>query len=237
MPKNVPTTLKYSEIALPQVLEKSANDYPNKPAIIFEDITLTYDKLNDNVKSFASALQDLGIKKGDRVAIYLLNCPQFIIATYGSYKAGAIVVPCSAAYKEMELEHQLSDSGAKALVAHEKLLPIASKAVKKTAVEHLIVTSGQDYQHLEHADKAPKTEAGEYIPLIRLLHDHEPTPTPVIINPKDDLAFLCYTGGTTGIPKGCMLTHFNCVVDQLHEIAFYKLRRGEEVLLLFIPLY
>ncbi len=236
-PKNVPTTLKYPEVTLPQVLEKSANDYPDRPAIIFEDIALTYEKLNENVNRFASALQDLGVKKGDRVAVYLLNCPQFIIATYGAQKAGAVVVPCSAAYKEMELEHQLNDSGARVLVAHENLLPIASKAVKKTAVEHLIVTSRQDYQYLEHVDKAPKTEAGDYIPLLKLLQNYEPAPTNVPIEPKEDLAFLCYTGGTTGIPKGCMLTHFNCVVDQLHEIFFYQLRRGEEVLLLFLPLF
>ncbi|MEM1539320.1 MAG: long-chain fatty acid--CoA ligase [Candidatus Bathyarchaeia archaeon] len=236
-PKNVPTTLNYPEITLPQVLENSANEYPNKPAIIFEDKALTYEKLNDNVKRFASALQYLGIKKGDRVAVFSLNCPQFIIATYGALKTGAVVVPCSAAYKEMELEHQLNDSGAKVLISHEKLLSVANKAVKKTAVEYLIVTSGQDYQYLDNVEKFPGTEGEEHIHLLRLFQNHEPTPTPVTINPKEDLAFLCYTGGTTGVPKGCMLTHFNCVVDQLHEIAFYKLKRGEEVLLLFLPLF
>jgi len=91
-PKNVPTTLKYPEVTLPQVLKKPANDYPDRPAIIFEDFALTYKKLNKNVKRFALALQDLGVKKGDRVAVYLLNCPQFIIATYGAQRAGAVVV-------------------------------------------------------------------------------------------------------------------------------------------------
>ncbi|MEM3703021.1 MAG: AMP-binding protein [Candidatus Bathyarchaeia archaeon] len=75
-PKNVPTLLNYPEITLSQVLENAASEYPNKPAIIFEDKALTYEKLNDNVKRFASALHDLGIKKGDRVAIFSLNCPQ-----------------------------------------------------------------------------------------------------------------------------------------------------------------
>jgi len=101
----------------------------------------------------------------------------------------------------MELEHQLNDSGARVLVAHENLLSIASKAVKKTVAEHLVVTSRQDYQYLEHADKARKTEAGYYIPLLKLLQNYEPAPTHVPIEPKEDLAFLCYTGGTIGIPK------------------------------------
>ncbi|MEM3702902.1 MAG: long-chain fatty acid--CoA ligase [Candidatus Bathyarchaeia archaeon] len=236
-PKNVPTTLNYPEISLPQVLEKSANEYPDKPAIIFEGVTLTYGKLYENVERFAAALQDLGIKKGDRVAVYSFNCPQFVIATYGAHKAGAVVVPCSSAYKEMELEHQLNDSGAKVLFAHENLLPIASATVKKTSVKHLIVTSKQDYQFLENVHSGPKTEVGEYIPLLRLLQKYEPNPTPVNITPKEDLAFLCYTGGTTGVPKGCMLTHFNCVADQLHEIYFFKLKRGEEVILIFVPLF
>ncbi|MDW8022708.1 MAG: long-chain fatty acid--CoA ligase [Nitrososphaerota archaeon] len=236
-PKNVPTKLNYPEISLPQVLEKSANEYPSKPAIIFEDIALTYGKLYENVKRFAAALQDLGIKKGDRVAVYSPNCPQFVVATYGALKAGATVVPCSSAYKERELGHQLDDSGAKVLFTHENLLPVASAAVKETGVEHLIVTSKQDYQYLENVHSTPKTEAGEYIPLLRLLQDYEPAPAQVSIAPKEDLAFLCYTGGTTGVPKGCMLTHFNCVADELHEIYFYKLKRGEEVILIFVPLF
>ncbi|MEM1538929.1 MAG: long-chain fatty acid--CoA ligase [Candidatus Bathyarchaeia archaeon] len=236
-PKNVPKTLNYPELSLPQVLEKSAYEYPNKPAIIFEDVPLTYGKLYEDVKRFAAALQDLGVKKGDRVAIYSFNCPQFVVATYGAHKAGAVVVPCSSAYKEMELEHQLNDSGAKVLFTHENLLPIAKAVVKKTGVEHLIVTSKQDYQFLENVHSGPKTEVGEYIPLLGLLQKYEPNPIPVNINPKEDLAFLCYTGGTTGVPKGCMLTHFNCVADQLHEIYFFKLKRGEEVILIFVPLF
>lgn len=236
-PKNVPTTLEYPEITLPEVLERSANEYPNKPAIIFEDVAITYEKLNDRVKRFALALQDLGIKKGDRVALYLFNCPQFVIATYGAHKAGAVVVPCSAAYKEMELRHQLNDSEARTLIVHERLLPTATAAIKGTAVEHLIVTSRQDCQYLENLHNAPKNEKSRHISLLQLLQNSEPTPTPVTINPKEDLAFLCYTGGTTGTPKGCMLTHFNCIADQLHEIFFYKLRRGKEILLLFLPLF
>jgi long-chain acyl-CoA synthetase len=236
-PENVPKTLEYPMMSLPQVLERSASDFPNKPAIIFEENALTYGRLVDCVKRFASALQDLGVRKGDRVAVYLFNCPQFVIAAYGVLKAGAVVVPCSAAYKDVELRHQLYDSGAKTLVVHEKLLPFASKVLKDTVVEQIIVTSEKDPQCLEHVHKAPKTEKSEYIPMLRILQNYDPTPTHVAINPKEDLAFLCYTGGTTGTPKGCMLTHFNCVVDQLHEIAFYKLRKGEEVLLLFLPLF
>lgn len=236
-PKNVPRALEYPEITLPQVLEKSTREYPERAAIIFEDTTLTYEKLYENVKRFASALQDLGVRKGDRVAVYLPNCPQFIVTTYGALEAGAVVVPCSTAYKEMELKRQLDDSGARILITHERLLQIASETVKKTLIEHLIVTSEQDYRYLEDVNNAPKSEGDKYIPLLKLLQEYEPTPTPVAINPREDLAFLCYTGGTTGTPKGCMLTHFNCVVDQLHEIFFYQLKRGEEVLLLFLPLF
>lgn len=222
---------------IPQVLEKSIRDFPSRPAIIFGDTVLTYEKLGENIKRFALALQYIGVKKGDRVAIHLPNCPQFVIATYGALEAGAIVVPCSSAYKEMELKYQVEDSGASVLITHEKLLPVASRAASETTIRHVIVTYAQDYLYLSDVDKAPRVEGDRYIPMMRLLQEHEPKPSPVTINPKEDLAFLCYTGGTTGVPKGCMLTHFNCVVDQLHEIFFYQLRRGEEVLLLFLPLY
>jgi long-chain acyl-CoA synthetase len=121
-PANVPTKLNYPKMALPQVLEKASSEYPDKPAIIFEEASLTYNQLCDYVKMFAAALQDLDVKKGDRIAIYLPNCPQFIIAVYGAHKAGAVVVPCSSAYKEREFKHMLTDSGSKVLVTHESQL-------------------------------------------------------------------------------------------------------------------
>jgi long-chain acyl-CoA synthetase len=237
-PVNVPTTLNYPKMTLPQVLEKASDEYPNKAAIIFEEATLTYSKLSECVKRFAAALQGLGVNKGDRVAIYLPNCPQFIIAVYGAHKAGAVVVPCSSAYKEREFKHMLTDSGSKVLVTHERLLSVVEKVVENTTVEHVLVTYEHDYKCLENLQEASKREtSGGYIPLLELISSYEPTPAEVPINPEEDLAFLCYTGGTTGVPKGCMLTHFNCIADQLHEITFYKLRRGKEVLLLFSPLF
>lgn len=236
-PANVPTTLNYPKIILPQVLEMAAYEYPNKPAIIFEEATLTYSKLDDCAKRFASALQDMGVKKGDRLAIYMPNCPQFVIAVYGAQKAGAIVVPCSSAYKEREFRYLLTDSGSKVLVTHERLLSVVEKVVENTAIEHIIVTYEQDYKCLENLHSFKHETGSDYIPLLQLITRYEPAPVEVPIKPEEDLAFLCYTGGTTGVPKGCMLTHFNCVADQLHEINFYKLRRGEEVILLFSPLF
>ncbi|MEM3704143.1 MAG: AMP-binding protein, partial [Candidatus Bathyarchaeia archaeon] len=107
-----------------------------------------------------------------------------------------------------------------------------------TDVERIIVTYEHDYKCLENLQEASIREtSGSYIPMLRLISSYKPTPSEVSISPEEDLAFLCYTGGTTGVPKGCMLTHFNCVADQLHEINFYKLRRGKEVLILFSPLF
>lgn len=236
-PRNVPKTLNYPEISISKALENVAVEYADKPAIIFKDVPLTYRKLWENVKRFAVALQTLEVKKGDRIAIYLFNCPQFIIATYGALKAGAVVVPCSAAYKELELEHQLIDSGAKVLVTQESLLTIAGKAAEKAGLKNIIVTFDEDYKYLESLNAAFKREAGVYLSFLEVLQAYEPNPSDVPLNPKEDLAFLCYTGGTTGKPKGCMLTHFNCIADQMHEITFYKLKRGEEVLLIFSPLF
>jgi len=235
-PKDVPTNLNYPNLNLPQTLESASKEFPKRPAIIFEDSRLNYSQLYDSVERFAAGLQHLGISKGDRVAIYLYNCPQFVIATYGALKAGATVVPCSAAYKERELEHLLIDSGSKILVTQERLLPISEKAVEKANIQNIIVTGDQDYKFLSSLDEAPSPE-GPHVPFLKLLSKNNPSPVDVPINPKEDLAFLCYTGGTTGTPKGCMLTHFNCICDQLHEIYFFKLRRGEEVLVLFSPLF
>lgn len=235
-PEGVPKSLNYPKITMPEVLENSSNEYPDRPAIIFQDYELKYCSLYDLVKRFAAALQDMGIGKGDRVAVYLFNCPQFVVATYGALKAGATVVPCSSAYKEMELKHQLTDSEARVLVTSERLLSTAEKAIQGTSVERIIVTFDEDYKFLENLEAAPTGRLSVNAPLLDVLRKYEPSPSDVRINPED-LAFLCYTGGTTGTPKGCMLTHFNCVVDQLHEINFYGLRRGEEVLLLFAPLF
>ncbi|MEM2093439.1 MAG: AMP-binding protein, partial [Candidatus Bathyarchaeia archaeon] len=235
-PESIPKSLNYPKITLPEVLERSSDDYPDRPAIIFQDYKLRYHSLCDLVKRFAVALQDMGIRRGDRVAIYLFNCPQFVVVAYGALKAGAIVVPCSSAYKEMELKYQLTDSEARVLVTSERLLSIAEKAIRGTNIEHIIVTFDEDYKFLENPKEAPASELSAHTPLLAVLREYDPLSLDVKIS-SEDLAFLCYTGGTTGTPKGCMLTHFNCVVDQLHEINFYKLRRGKEVLLLFAPLF
>ncbi|MDJ0270270.1 MAG: AMP-binding protein [Aigarchaeota archaeon] len=136
--------MSYSVVALHDRLRDSARKYPWRTAIYYEGVELSYEQLDRASDRVAASLSRLGVVKGDRVALYLPNSPQFVICLYGALKAGAIVVPCNPAYKEMELNYQLKDSGAKILVAFNMLVDAAKRAAKGTAVERIIITGYED---------------------------------------------------------------------------------------------
>lgn len=238
-PKDVPQSLDYPEFSLGQVLRNAAAESPDHVAIRFLGTSMSFAELDSQADRFGEALQNLGIVKGDRVAIYLPNTPQFVIAYYGTLRIGAIVVACSPLYKERELAQILTDSGARALVSLDSLQPYVDAARGKIRPLHVITTSLRDYMPVELASRM----TGAQVPtpkdaedLKTLLGQCTGRIANVEIEPRKDIALLQYTGGTTGTPKAAMLTHFNMVVNAAQVAAWAYMKAGKEVHLAVLPL-
>jgi long-chain acyl-CoA synthetase len=245
-PEWVPHSIEYPEIPLYRLLDEAADKHPDATAIIFKDNRLSYRRLRELADRFATALQGLGVKKGDRVALFLPNIPQFIISYYGALKAGAIVTAVSPLYKERELEHQLKDSGSENIIVLDLLYPLVERVKERTRLKRVIVTSIKEYLPIlkrvlgSLLGRIPSLKVarkpGIYF-FQELIRAYPPSPSEVEIDPKEDLALLQYTGGTTGTPKGAMLTHYNLVSNAYMCNAWLRAREGEEIHVNILPLY
>ncbi len=233
-PNEVPKSLEYPIIPLHQLLSKAASENPNKVAVVSSTYRMTYKDLNTVSDKFASALVESGVKKGDRVGIFLPNVPQFIIAYYGILKAGATLTAMSPLHREREVEHQLVDSGAETVIVLDSLLPIVDAVWEKTKVRLAIVVNGD-----ENASNFPTSitqlKKSNVIDFPSFLMSDTRLPK-MKINPTEDIAALQYTGGTTGTAKAAMLTHFNLVSNAVAFAAWIQGTVGE-TFLTALPLY
>jgi long-chain acyl-CoA synthetase len=245
---HVPEHIDYPQTTMPAILEETARRYPNHTALIFKDAKLTYREVNEAVDRFAAALQGLGVKKGDRVAVHLLNCPQFPIAYYAVLRIGGIVVPCNPVYTAREMRHQLEDSGAEAIVTLSLMYPIIKQIRAETKLRHVIVANIKTYlppllRILFTLFKEKK--GGHRVDISGDANTHWFTdvlakgpakPQPVDLS-WDDTAVLMYTGGTTGISKGAQLTHRNILVNAYQCKVWINAGEAEETSLTALPLY
>lgn len=249
-PPQIPHTLTYEETSLQQLLKNTAEKYPNKIAIHFNGKELSYKELYDSALKFAGYLQKIGIQKGDRVAIMLPNTPQSVISFYGVMMAGGIVVQTNPMYTERELAFQMKDSGAKAIVALDILFPRIKKIQGETELEHIIITAIKDYLPFPKNLVYPFIQKKQYGYSVKVEHKgndhlfteimkHPALQEPIMnINFEEDLAILQYTGGTTGFPKGVMLTHKNLIANtKMCQAWLYKCREGEEIVLGALPFF
>lgn len=240
-PKDVSQSLQYPELSLADALRNSAKESPDRVALNYLGTAMTFRELDKQVDKFGEALQDLGVKKGDRVGIYLPNIPQFVIAYYGALRVGGIVVACSPMYKERELAHILIDSEAKVLVAWDKLYPYIQAVRDRSNLAHVITTSVRDYLppilRLLSPLKGVKSYTCPGAINMKTLEKYSGQPKPVEVDPKKDPALLQYTGGTTGIPKGAILSHYNLVANVVQVTEWAKLRPGQEVHLSVLPFF
>ncbi|TCT25052.1 long-chain acyl-CoA synthetase [Melghiribacillus thermohalophilus] len=249
-PEEIPATIDYDEKPLHEFLIDTASRYPEKKALHFLGREMTYRDLLESSKKMASFLQSLGLEKGERVAIMLPNSPQSIIGYYGALMTGAIVVQTNPLYTERELEYQLKDSGATYMICLDMLFPRVKTVKNQTDLQHVIVTSMKDYlpfpknvlypfvqkKQGQHPGKIEQTENVHHWK--QVLKQSGDGVKQVDIDPKEDLALLQYTGGTTGFPKGVMLTHLNLVANtQMSKAWLYKVKDGEGVTLGALPFF
>jgi long-chain acyl-CoA synthetase len=228
-PEGVATHFDFPKEPLYSILVDAAATHPNSTAIEYEGYKVTYKKLNELSNQFANGLISLGLKKGSKIAIILPNLPQFVFCFWGALKAGLTVVPCNPLYREREIEFQLKDSEAEAVVilnnvynqndffsGFEKARPRLSN------VKYVFVTSLTDYLppikkqlagRVKKIQTLKKPDTIDLAPFISSGTKNEPAPVPV--NPVEDIAVIQYTGGTTGTSKGAMLTHYNLVSNAI----------------------
>ncbi|MBU0704185.1 MAG: AMP-binding protein, partial [Chloroflexi bacterium] len=221
---HVPEHIEYPPTPMPAVLEETARKYPEHTAFIFKDAKIAFREYNEAVDRCAAALQKLGVEKGDRVAIHLLNMPQFPIAYYAVLRIGGIVVPCNPVYTAREIKHQVSDSGAKVMITLSMMYPIIKKIRAETQLEHVIVAKIKTYfpPVLNLLFTLLKEKKGGHRVDISgdantywfkdLLDSAPAKPAPVEIDMQDTAVFM-YTGGTTGVSKGAQLTHKNILAN------------------------
>jgi len=214
-PDQWPKTLNYPEQPVFSFLDQTAARVPNRVAIIFGGMELTYSELKDLSDRFANALISMGLQKGEKVAIHLPNCPQFAIAYYGAIKAGAVYTPLSPLLAPKEATHQLNDAGAKILISLDLVYPGVCSILPDTGVEKVITTSIADCYNpiIQPLKPLEKIEVPDTIDMASLLKEHPSEVPEIDIDVFNDLVHLAYTGGTTGLSKGVMLTHYNVVVN------------------------
>ena len=252
----VPRHLTYPEIPLHSMLAVTARRFPDVPALVFGgavgqrclDRAITYRQLERLSARAAAGLQRLGVRKGDRVALVLPNCPQFVYSFYGALRAGAVAVPTNPLYTVPELRRQLADSGATVVIVMSKLYPAVAEAADGTDVRHILVTNVKEHFPLALRvlfTFARERQEGHRVDIrrdpralwLRDLVRPDARPRPVRVEPAD-LAVLQYTGGTTGVPKGAMLTH-RALVANAHQCRAWQrtIREGDDRVVAIMPFF
>ncbi|ATP41364.1 long-chain fatty acid--CoA ligase [Solibacillus sp. R5-41] len=249
-PDEVPHTLEIPQNPVQQFLTQANNEVPTNVAIHFMGKELTFKELYESSLKFANYLRSLGVEKDDRVAVMLPNCPQAVIAYYGILYAGGIVVQTNPLYTERELQYQMADSGAKVILVMDILYPRAMKILKETKIENVIVTGIKDYlpfpknlvypfiQKKQYGFSVKVEHSGMNHLFTEIMRSASANPIDVEFDFENDLALLQYTGGTTGFPKGVMLTHKNLVANTtMCDAWMYRCKKREEIILGVLPFF
>jgi long-chain acyl-CoA synthetase len=251
-PEGVPAQIDVQQFSsLKDILEKSCQRFSARPAFSNMGVSMSYAELDRLTRDFAAFLQSLpGMKKGERVAIMMPNALQYPVALFGTLRAGMTVVNVNPLYTPRELEHQLEDSGARTIVIIENFAHTLQEVVARTGVEHVVTTQLADLfpvpkrwlvnAVVKHVKKmVPHWRIDGAIDFRQALRRGAAATFQEVPISPDDLAFLQYTGGTTGVAKGAMLTHRNMVANlqQVHGWVGGELEEGREVVVTALPLY
>jgi long-chain acyl-CoA synthetase len=246
--EGVPEKIDYEEACLPDFLQRSASKFPDRMALNFQNYTVSFGQLQEMVDRFATVLDNFGVRKGDRVALLLPNLIPCVAAYYGAMKIGAVVVMNNPLYSDRELEHQFNDSGSRLLVTLDLLGNRMIDLRSKTGIKEIIYTSIGDYLPFpknllfplvaKRKKLAADVKTADSVYRWKdLLGQHSPSPPPVDLA-FEDPAMYQYTGGTTGVSKGVILTHRNLSVNVQQVRAWFPtFRMGEEIMLGALPFF
>ena len=217
--------LYYPEIPIHKILEDTAERFPNKPAFLHPK-QMTFKEFREKVDIFATVLKDLGVKKGDRIALYGWNSIQWEISFFGLEKAGGILVPMNPLFKETEVEYEANDSRAETIIVSQPQYPTVAAIKNNTKLKNIII--------IESEGKKEKVEGT--IGWSDIINKTRSDPPEYEFNSKEDLAALVYTSGTTGLPKGTMLTHYNMVSNVIQSAQTFELSELD-IAMTVLPLY
>jgi long-chain acyl-CoA synthetase len=240
--------MKLYDEPLIKSFERACEKYPNRTAIIYIGEKFSYRRLKELIDRFATALHDLGVRKNDKVMLYIPNCPQFLIGYFGAQQIGAIPVPVSPIYTPYEIKYLINDSGAETVLCQDTNFRYIKEVFPETSLKRTIVTNYVDllpwYKRMvgELFDKVPDgvVDRDENVYFFNsLIHKYLPRPPRVDIAPREHLCYILYTGGTTGFPKGCPSTHTGMVsfVQEIRDVGEGFIEEGKEVFIMVNPLF
>jgi len=227
-PPHAPRELKI-EKALPEYVREMAEKSPNRVALNFYGREITYSEFNDFCNRLANGLIRLGVKKGDRVALHMQNCPQFPIGLFGALRAGAVVVALNPMFKQSEIEHQLKDARAETLIGLDYLYPEVEKARSALNLKTVLLTSLGDFLpdrpslQLPPEARIPKQTFASTADFMSFLEASHSGAVNEVSDLANDLALLQYTGGTTGVPKGAMISHYGFALAAVGGAKWFNL--------------
>jgi len=246
--QGVPYNIEYPPVPLFYLLEESAKKYPDSPCTIFKGATITYKEMEGLSDRLAAGLAEVGVKKGDRVGIFMPNTPQFVMAYFAILKAGGVVVATNPLYTAREIEHQANDSGIEVMLVMSNFYNLTKQVQPKTKIKKVIVTNLKETlpSLLSFLFTLAKEKKGGFrVELAQgdlwmkdLIAKHKPEERPKVEINADDVALFQYSGGTTGVSKGAIALHRNLIANALEIRSWMtECRDGKEVVLMAIPLF
>lgn len=236
--KGVPFHLDYHRVPLTYFLDEAGAKFSENLAVIFQEERITYRRLAQKTRDLAAALLQLGIGPGERVAIMLPNCPQYIVAYYAILKIGGVVVNVNPMYVERELEFQLKDADVANIIAAQEFYPRLAAVKEKVGLQRIILTDFHDASLANLPSALPIEKQTGTFELRELWTAGEKFSLPYIQVDPEDVALLQYTGGTTGLSKGAMLTHYNLVANVQQCVSWNpEIQKGTERMLAVLPFF
>ncbi len=246
--EGVPKTIDYPPVPLFFFLEESARKYPESPCTIFKGAKITYREMNELTYRLAAGLYELGVKKGDRVGLFMPNTPQFVLAYFAILKIGGVVVAINPLYSEREIEYQVNDAGLETILVMSNFYNLVKKVQPRTKIKTVVVTNLKEALPpiLAFLFTLTREKKGGFriqlaegdVWMQELINRHKPEDRPQIPVEPDDVALFQYSGGTTGISKGAIAMHRNLVANTL-QIRYWMpdAQEGKETVLMAIPLF